>query len=172
MSKHVIEPILITHPEQRRSSEQDVELLARLMDSAFEIPGVGVRFGLDSIIGLFPGIGDIITSFASIYILKVAAGCRVPRVVLLHMTSNLAIDYIVGSLPVVGDLFDVYWKANLKNVKLLQRHLEATPAVSRHGSPGDWLFVGGLIAGLIALLVGCTTIAYFLVTSMWRILAG
>jgi hypothetical protein len=169
MSPRVNEPILITDPQRWRAVDQDVELLARWMDNVFEIPGTKIRFGLDAIIGLVPGIGDALTALVSMYILKVAARRGVPRVVLLRMSSNLAIDYVVGSLPVVGDIFDVYWKANIKNVDLLRRHALAEPSAARHGSAGDWLFVGGLIAALIALLVGCGTIAYFVVAGLWHL---
>jgi len=172
MSREVIEPILITDPERWRSVDEDVELLARWMDNVFEIPGTGIRFGLDAIIGLVPAIGDAITSLISMYILKVAARRGVPRVVLLRMSFNLAIDYIVGSLPVVGDVFDVYWKSNIKNVELLRRHAVATPSAARRGSTGDWFFVGGLIALLVALLAGCGTIAYYIVAGAWHGIAG
>src|SRR5580704_2344487 len=156
MARSVIEPILITDPQRVQAvPDIDVELLARLMDSLFAIPGTRIRFGLDAIIGLIPGLGDTLTSFVSIYILKVAGRCGVPRVTLLRMALNIAIDYVGGIVPFVGDAFDVYWKANLKNVELLQRHMLATPAAERRARSGDWLFVAGLGAGLIALLVGC-----------------
>jgi hypothetical protein len=170
MPHNVIEPILITDPQQvRESANLDVELLARLMDSLFVIPGTQIRFGLDAIIGLIPGLGDTLTSFVSIYILKVASRCGVPRVTLVRMALNIAIDYVGGIVPFAGDVFDVYWKANLKNVDLLKRHILATPAAERRARSGDWLFVAGLAAGLIALLVGCITIAYWIVTSLWHL---
>ncbi|MFN0051489.1 MAG: DUF4112 domain-containing protein [Planctomycetales bacterium] len=159
---------MIADPERWRSVDEDLELLARWMDSVFEIPGTGIRFGLDAIIGLVPGIGDALTSLVSMYILKVAARRGVPRVVLVRMTINLAIDYLAGSLPIVGDAFDVYWKANVKNVELLRRHAVASPSAAGRGSSSDWLFVGGLIAGLVTLLVGCGMLAYFLVTGAWH----
>ncbi len=172
MARNVIEPILITDPQQVRGTPNfDVELLARLMDSVFVIPGTRIRFGLDAIIGLIPGLGDTLTSFVSIYILKVASLSGVPRVTLVRMALNIAIDYVGGIVPLAGDVFDVYWKANLKNVELLQRHLLATPAAERRARSGDWLFVAGLAAGLIALLVGCITIAYWIVTSLWQLVA-
>src|SRR5215471_15901629 len=168
MSRQVIEPILITDPQRQQAVDTDVELLARWMDNVFEIPGTGIRFGLDAIIGLVPGLGDIITSVVSMYILKVAARRGVPRVVMLRMSMNLAVDYLAGSLPVVGDVFDVYWKANIKNVELLKRHANATPSQAKHGRAGDWLFVGTLIAALAALLAGCGAAAYYIVAALWR----
>ena len=172
MARNVIEPILITNPQRERAVHDfDVELLARLMDSLFSIPGTRIRFGLDAIIGLIPGLGDTLTSFVSLYILKVASRFGVPRVTLVRMAGNIAIDYMVGIVPLMGDVFDVYWKANLKNVELLKRHMQATPAAERRARKGDWLFVAGLGAGLIALLAGCVTIAYWLVTSLWQLAA-
>jgi hypothetical protein len=171
MSRQVIDPILITDPQRWRSNDEEVELLARWMDNVFEIPGTGIRFGLDALIGLVPALGDVITSFVSMYILRVAARRGVPRVVLLRMSANLAIDYVLGSVPVVGDAFDVYWKANIKNVELLKRHAVAGPVTAKHGSAGDWYFVGGLIAGLVALLVGCGAITYFIAAAVWHVIA-
>ncbi len=171
MAREVHETILITDPQAfREASDFNVELLARLMDSIFVIPGTRIRFGLDALIGLIPGLGDTLTSFVSIYILKVASRCGVPRVTLVRMAMNIGIDYVVGIVPFVGDAFDIYWKANLKNVALLQRHLQSTTAAERKARSGDWLFVALLGAALVALLVGCITIAYWIVTTMWQAL--
>jgi hypothetical protein len=173
MSRQPIEPILITDPERQRAvSDVDLEMLARFMDSLFVIPGTPVRFGFDAIIGLIPGLGDTLTSFVSLYILKAASRAGVPRVTLVRMAANIGIDYVVGIFPVAGDLFDVYWKANLKNVELLRRHILVTPAEKRRAQSGDWLFVAVLIAGLIALLVGCVTIAYGIASGLFHFLRG
>jgi hypothetical protein len=173
MSRRVIEPILITDRERAWDvREVDVEILARWMDSVFVIPGTPIRFGLDALIGLIPGLGDTITSFVSLYILKVASVRGVPRVVLVRMALNIAVDYLLGSVPVVGDAFDIYWKANLKNVELLRRHSLADPSNERRATWSDWLFVGGLMALLVALLVGCVTIAWWLVAGLWRLATG
>ncbi len=173
MSRRVIEPILITDRERQWDiHEIDVELLARWMDSVFVIPGTGIRFGLDAVVGLIPGLGDTLTSVVSLYILKVASLRGVPRVVLARMALNIAIDYLLGTIPVVGDAFDIYWKANLKNVELLRRHSLAGPSAKRRARWGDWLFVAGLMALLVALLVGCITIAYWIVASVWHLVVG
>ena len=145
-------------------SRQQLELLARFMDDLFVIPGTGIRFGLDAILGLIPGIGDTATSLVAFYILNAARQHGVPRVTLVRMAGNVAIDFIVGSVPFIGDLFDVTWKANRKNVELLQRHIVATPTEQRKARRGDWLFVAGLILGLILLLIGSITVAVWLVT--------
>lgn len=145
---------------------KDLEILANLMDSVFEIPGTGIRFGMDALIGLVPGFGDTVTSIVSLYILQAASRHGVPRVTLMRMAANIAADYTVGTVPVVGDVFDVYWKSNRKNVELLQRHIEATPVEGRKLRRGDRLFVAGLIAGLVALLVGTITISYFVISGI------
>ena len=173
MSRRVIEPILITEPEREGVvREIDVEMLTRWMDSIFEIPGTPIRFGLDALIGLVPGLGDTITSFVSLYILQVASRRGVPRVVLVRMALNIAVDYLLGTVPLVGDAFDIYWKANLKNAELLRRHSLADAPTRRRARWGDWLFVGGLMAVLLALLVGCITIAWWLVAGVWRFVTG
>lgn len=150
--------------EPRRA--KDLELLANWMDSVFEIPGTGIRFGMDALIGLVPGLGDTMTSIISLYILQAASRHGVPRATLMRMAANIAADYAVGTVPVVGDVFDVYWKSNKKNVELLQRHITATPVEGHKLHRGDRLFVAGLIAGLVTLLVGTITISYFVITGV------
>ena len=88
------------------------------------------------------------------------------------MAANIGIDYVVGMFPVAGDLFDVYWKANLKNVELLRRHILETPTEKRRARSGDWAFVAVLIVALIALLVGCVTMTYWIATGLWKMLHG
>src|SRR5579862_1986768 len=117
-------------PSTRRLDPQ-LELLAYWMDTAFVIPGLGIRFGFDAIIGLIPGLGDILTSLISLYILAAARRYGVPRATMMRMAFNIAVDTAVGSIPLLGDAFDVYWKANVMNVALLRRHVFATPAEQR-----------------------------------------
>lgn len=168
------EPILLTHPEpddRPREIEPELELLAYWMDSAFQIPGVGVRFGLDAIIGLVPGLGDTLTSIVSLYILGAARKYGVSRVTMLRMALNIAIDYVVGTVPLVGDLFDVYWKANQMNVAILRRHVLATPEEQRRARSGDRLFVAALMVVLVLLLVGSVTLVYLFVAWLWRLVS-
>jgi hypothetical protein len=110
---------------------------AVLLDSAFRIPGTGIRFGLDAIIGLIPGLGDISTpAFAALLLLQ-AVRMRLPIVVQARMVGNAALDMLLGLVPVLGDLVDVGWKANLRNLALLERH--ARPGVPP--ARGDYLVV-------------------------------
>lgn len=94
--------------------------LADTMDSAYRIPGIGMRVGADGILGLIPGVGDFFGLLVSSYFILVAAQMRVPRAVLARMFVNVAIDSAVGAIPVLGDLFDFVWKANRKNLALLE----------------------------------------------------
>lgn len=102
-----------------------VQVLTKALDQAFRVPGTPIRFGLDGVIGLVPGLGDLVTAGLSGYILYEAAKLGVSRPVLIRMLANIGIDLAAGSIPVVGDLFDVVWKANVKNLALLEQHLEA-----------------------------------------------
>jgi hypothetical protein len=104
---------------------------ATLLDAAFRVPGTTFRFGLDAIIGLIPGAGDIGTAFFSVMILLHAVRLKVPKVVLGRMLINSALDMLAGTIPIVGDLFDAGYKANLKNMGLLERHAQPGVAPSR-----------------------------------------
>jgi hypothetical protein len=101
-----------------------IRKLSRLMDTAIRIPGIGFRIGLDPIIGLVPGAGDLISTAFSAYIIFLAARFRLPREVLLRMIFNIGLEAVVGSVPLVGDLFDAYYKSNIRNLALLEQHLQ------------------------------------------------
>ncbi len=107
-----------------------LEALAKVMDSAFKIPGTEVRMGFDALLGLVPVIGDAIAGAISSYLIWEAKKLGVPKLVLGRMVANTAIDTALGSIPFVGDMFDVAYRANTKNVALLRRHLEKTHAVT------------------------------------------
>ena len=116
-----VEPYDATRTEQ---SLARLEALARLMDSAFVIPGTSIRMGLDGLIGLVPVAGDLIAGVISSYLIWEARQLGASRWVIGRMMANTALDTIVGAVPVVGDAFDVLFRANLKNMALLRRHLE------------------------------------------------
>src|SRR5579885_979090 len=128
--------------------DPELELLAFWMDTAFVIPGLGIRFGFDAIIGLIPGLGDVVTSLISLYILAAARRYGVPRVTMMRMAFIIAVDTIVGAMPVLGDAVDVYWKANVMNVALLRRHVLATSDEQRTARRQDTLLVIGLLVAL------------------------
>lgn len=112
----------MTAPETRLRRARSV---ADLLDSAFELPIVGTRIGLDGLLGLLPVVGDSATAVCSFYILYEAARAGVPRSTLVKMLLNVAVDAGIGSVPVVGDVFDVFWKSNRRNVRLFERHVGA-----------------------------------------------
>lgn len=157
---------------QSANVEKSLERLGWLMDDLFRVPGLGWRFGLDAVIGLIPGLGDTTTSLVSLYILAAAVRYRVPKITLLRMGLNIGIDYAVGSLPVVGDLVDAWWKSNQKNVELLKQRATVSAAEAREGRIGDWLFVGGIILGLIGLAVASAFISFYLLIRFLELLAS
>ena len=120
-----------------------------LLDSAFRVPGTNLTFGLDPIIGLIPGLGDLTSPLFAALLLLHAVRMRIPRVIQVRMLINAAIDLMIGLIPVVGDLFDFGRKANVRNLALLERHAHPESKVTR----GDWIFVLSIIGVLIALAV-------------------
>lgn len=113
--------------DQQQMDEKTLKQLQRMaywMDDRFSIPGTGWRVGLDGLIGLIPGIGDVATGLLSGYIIYQAKTIGIPRRILAKMVGNTVLDTVFGSVPLVGDLFDVGWKVNKKNVALLMREME------------------------------------------------
>src|SRR5687767_14195961 len=147
--------------------EASLERLSWLMDDLIRIPGLNWRFGLDALVGLIPGFGDTATSLVSFYILAAAVRYRVPKITLLRMGLNLGIDYLVGSLPLVGDLFDAWWKSNQRNVALLNERATVSASEARTGKLSDWLFVALLILVLIAMAVGAAVVSVYLLMLMF-----
>ena len=129
-------------------NQRGLELLrrwARVFDSAFRVPGTGITFGLDPIIGLIPGLGDLSSPIFSLFVIWHAAKLRVPKIVIARMMLNALIDSAVGAIPVLGDLFDFAWKASAWNLALLERHaMPGTPA-----RRGDWIFVVFCLAVIV-----------------------
>lgn len=152
----------------RHGSSRELERLAHLLDSVFEIPIIRLRFGIDALLGLVPGVGDTASAMASIYILQAAAKFGVSKVTLARMTLNIVIDLLFGAVPFIGDLFDVYWKANRQNVELMRRHIKATPASERKLKRSDALFVAGLIAAICGVLVASVAGAYFILSRLFQ----
>ena len=125
--------------------------LAELLDQRFTIPGTSIRIGLDPIIGLIPGVGDTLANLAGSAILLIGAQFRLPKVVLLRMALNVALNTLIGAIPVVGDLFSIWFRSNVRNVRLLERY---GTRQGQKAAPADWLFVIAVIAGLLLLLIG------------------
>ena len=136
------------------------------MDDLFRVPILGWRFGLDALVGLIPGIGDTGTALASFYILASAVRHGVPKITLLRMGLNIGFDYLLGSLPLVGDVADAFWKSNQKNIALLRKRATVSAEEARAGRLSDWIFVGGIIAVLIALLIGSIAVSLYLLSKL------
>jgi hypothetical protein len=150
--------------------EQSLDQLSRWMDGLFRIPGIGWRFGLDALVGLIPGIGDTATSLVSFYILAAGVRYRVSKVTLLRMGLNIAIDYVLGTIPVVGDLFDFVWKSNEMNVALLRKRATVSAAEAKKGRTSDWIFVGVIILLLVGLLLGTVILSVYLLSRFFNYL--
>lgn len=149
--------------------EEGLDNLAHYLDGLFRVPGVGWRFGLDALIGLIPNVGDTLTSFASFYILIAGVRYGVPKITLLRMAFNIGLDYAVGTIPFIGDAFDFVWKANQQNMDLIRTRA----AGHGKGTTSDYVFVFGLIAVLIALLVGSILISVYVIGAIfWEIFTG
>jgi hypothetical protein len=142
--------------------DEGLERLAWLMDDLIRVPGLNWRFGLDALVGLIPGFGDTATSLASFYILASAVRYRVPKITLLRMGLNIGIDYLVGSLPLLGDLFDAWWKSNQKNIALLRKRATVSAEDARQGELSDWLFVGLIILLLAGLALTAAAVSVYL----------
>lgn len=141
------------------------------MDDLFRVPVLGWRFGLDALIGLVPGLGDTTTTLVSFYILAAAVRYRVPKITLLRMGLNIGIDYLLGSLPVLGDFADAWWKSNQKNIELLRKRATVSPEDAKEGRASDWVFVGGIILGLTALAFASAAVSLYLFTQFIEFLA-
>ena len=133
--------------------------LQRWLDEAFRVPGTSIRFGWDPIIGLVPWAGDVLTALLSLAIIVQAHRMRLPRIVQIRMLLNVVIDVCVGVVPVVGDVADVFWKSNSKNMALLEVHADEV----RPASAGDWLFVLGISAAVIAVALVPLVMVYLVV---------
>ena len=125
----------ISRPQSRAERIARIEWLSTLLDTAIVIPGTNIRFGLDALIGLVPGIGDVVSTALSLYIVREARALGAPRLLIARMLANVALDGVVGAVPVAGDLFDVAFRANRRNVALLRR-ISTAPNAEREASRG------------------------------------
>ncbi len=133
---------------------------AVLLDSAFKVPGTNIRFGLDAIIGIVPGLGDLVAPVFTLILLGTALKMRVPAVVLARMVLIAGIDMLIGLVPVAGDIGDVFWKADLRNMALLERYARPGVAPTR----GDYWFVLGCIGVVIVIALVPFLILVWLLT--------
>jgi hypothetical protein len=135
-------------------------LIAQVLDRSIRLPGTDLRLGLDPLIGLIPGFGDAVASLAGSMILFLAAQLQVPKIVLVRMSINIALNGVIGAIPLFGDLFSLWFQSNVRNVALLERHVAST---GRALTFWDWAFVAGLFAGIIGLFIGAVAGVMWLV---------
>jgi hypothetical protein len=136
--------------------------LARLLDSAARVPGTGIRFGADAVLGLVPGLGDVAGAALAGYLVLLAQRLGAPRAVVLRMLGNVAVDTIGGTVPLIGDLFDVAYKSNLRNLALLERALERPATTSRTSR----LVVAATLLGLVLLVAGGLVVTVLIVRAI------
>jgi len=132
------------------ANSSDVEALAWLLDNSIPIPGTGRRIGLDALVGLVPGLGDVLSGGIGLFVVLRGAQLGVPGVVLARMLANVAVDFVIGAIPIIGDAFDLWFKANLRNVALIRRYT-TEPSASTAGS---WAFFGAILAAVVVIAVG------------------
>ncbi|MBA2459156.1 MAG: DUF4112 domain-containing protein [Gemmatimonadales bacterium] len=138
--------------------------LGNLLDNSIPVPGTRFRFGLDTVIGLVPGVGDLVGGALSVYIILEAARLGVPRPLLARMGYNVAVDTVVGGVPLLGDLFDAGFKANLRNLALVREHLERPAAVRQSGRR----FAIVLAVGIFLLIAAAAAAGVLLVQLLSR----
>ena len=157
------ETALDTDPATRA---RNVRALARFLDNSISIPGTEWKFGFDAVVGLVPVVGDLIGGSLSAYILLEAARAEVPILTLARMLGNVGIDTLVGSVPALGDVFDAAWKANMKNVVLLERHLavSAPPAHEKRSVIGSAVLA---MIALVLIIAGGFAISIFVARLLW-----
>lgn len=141
--------------------------LTNLLDNAVRVPGTSMRFGLDPVLGLIPGLGDVAGAALSGYVVLLASQLGAPTTVIVRMLGNVVIDTVGGTLPVIGDLFDAGWKSNSRNLALLERHLGKPESTKRASRAVVWLTV----AALLLLGVGSIVVAVLLVRALFQTFA-
>ena len=158
--------------ELKVAKVRQLRKLSDLLDNAIRVPGTSLGVGLDPVLGLIPGGGDVLGGLISVYIVFSAAKMGLPKEILTRMASNIVFDSLVGILPVFGDLFDVAWKANSKNMDLLESHLESPQVSKKADSSFIFLLLGGLILFVIAIAVLGFVIISLLVKIIQFIIPG
>ena len=161
-----LEPLPSKHHAVLRPStvqiERELEVFSQLMDNQFRIPVLGWRFGLNAIIDLIPEFGDIVTTLIALYVLVSAVRYRVPKVTLLRMALNIAIYFVGGLVPLVGDVFAIWWKPNIRNINLLRQRATVSAPDAKHGRTGDWVIVILIMGGLLSLLFASVAVTFFI----------
>ena len=138
---------------QQQQLRQRLDRLARVLDTAFRIPGTRIRFGADALIGLVPGVGDVAGLALGLWLIWQARGVQAPAPLQMKMLGNLGIETLLGIVPVLGDAFDVLWQANQRNRQLLINWMDEQARLQQKPPPRPWplILVGGLLLALLLL---------------------
>jgi hypothetical protein len=151
-------------PEKKAGKSEEVDsilgLVTRIMDTIFRVPGTKFRFGVNPLIGFIPVIGDQIDAAISTAVLFRSVRYRLPKIVLARMALNVLLNALFQGIPVVGDLFTFFFKANRQNYELLRKHAGTGKPVTR----GDWIFVGAIIGGTFLIAI---TLSFLLIYAIW-----
>jgi len=127
----------------------EMETIAWLLDNSIPVPGTGRRFGIDALIGFVPVVGDLLSGGIGLFVVWRASRLGLPRVVVARMLANSAVDIAIGAIPVIGDAFDLWFKANTRNLAIIRRHLEHPETSTRN----DWLILMGLVGIVVVVVV-------------------
>jgi Domain of unknown function (DUF4112) len=162
----------IISPRMKRGGglfgDENLDILSHVLDDFIPIPGTSIRFGLDGIVGLIPGIGDMMGGIASCIIIVASWVRGVPYPVLARMIANVVIEVGVGAVPVLGDMFDIAWRANRRNYALLTGSLLEPRKVTR----ASWFFLAGLCLFLMVLVIVPTLVIAWLATTVLHWMGG
>ncbi len=143
------------------------DILAKVMDTSIRIPGTSWSIGLDPLLGLIPGIGDVIANLIGTVILGIATRLQIPRIVLARMSLNLLLNGTVGAVPIVGDLFSVWFRSHARNAALL-REAALKPDRETHA---DWFYVAGIIGGTVGLLLLTIACIIWVIYKLWAVVS-
>ena len=142
----------------------EMETIAWLLDNSIPVPGTGRRFGIDALIGFVPVVGDLLSGGIGLFVVWRASRLGLPRIVVARMLANSAVDIAVGAIPVIGDAFDLWFKANTRNLAIIRRHLEHPETSTRN----DWL----ILMGVVGLVVAVVVLLGWFVVSLVSAIAG
>ncbi len=154
--------------EAQASSIRRLRRFSYLLDDVIRIPGTPFRFGIDPLLDVLPIGGDFLGTALSIYIVVEASRLGAPRATLVQMVSNILLDTVISTVPVLGTVVDATWKANSKNLKLLEEQLN----IPQSGKRADWLFLTLLLGGLILAVVVMAAVSFILLRWLWGAVTG
>ncbi|GJL64610.1 MAG: hypothetical protein NPIRA04_32640 [Nitrospirales bacterium] len=153
---------------QGETSHELANILSTILDSDFSIPGTTIRIGLDPLLGLIPGIGDYLSNLIGSSLLFLASRSSVPRIVIFRMAFNIFLNMVIGAIPVVGDLFSVWFKSNVRNAQLLHHDSKDPPRAS---TLMDWVYVLTIMTGILVLMTTLLIGIFWLMSILWESLA-